>query len=245
MKNNFTYLFILFLIACNKEEPESEIQYFEPEGKLQSKISCYDLDCNQPIGGTIFFYNKDSNIIRKNVYLGTIKDINLVAYHSLCYDNGKLISDLRYFRHNRDYDFKPVSITTYYYEFDRLIKTRNQIYSDSTNSELNISYFEINDIDLVVKNSENKYIDSLFYKDNKLIEQRIWEREVLFRHYKYEYESNKLIKKIFMDSYFKISNKTGIEEEYFYNEDGQLEKVKIFDPWFGFAFKQIILYDYY
>jgi len=247
-------IFINVMFACQKEDPKpgEGVNYNEPPGKLRRTIGSYDTSGIHVFYAMDYLYNENQQMVKEVHYLDEAIPENIVMYYEQFFDeDGRLAERKHYAENVRKTGFELRSSTLYSYRNDKLIGEILYDPSSNVNAETEYLYTTLETYDLTVMRwsqptNSTFAIDSSFFQNGLLRKNIYYQDGRLFRQYEYSYDDEgRLIEKWFLDSYYKANDSIGVEEKYIYNKLGQHVRTDVYDPWWGYAYRQSLLNEYY
>jgi hypothetical protein len=252
--NNIFFVCVLLLAfsACTEGEVASALTY--PEGKLK-RVSTYGIThdnsvAEEPYHRSVFFYNSDELLVKEENYF---QDDHKYSYFEYTYDEAERLVMKRLNTINPDNETYR-TIGQHFYDYDnsgRLITQSYVLNKDgSTRSTVNYLYF--GDTLKIAQGQRDSLV--YIYRDDRLSEERYFYFDGsingLAPHswYAYEYDAEgKLLNKKWINGIVNHPDgvKEGIEEEYFYNERGQLIESRYYNPHWHFVYTDKKVYEYY
>lgn len=237
MKQLAYLLIVLGMTSCAEEGEESP-QYSEPKGAIKLEKIYISPDATDPVRFGEYTYDTQGNLVK----------VAYFEYPDLMYNyvqkeynvQNRLSREVSYVRQN---DAMSRGITTVYeYENDLLVRT--SFYDDKEEFFAEHLYeydAQGNQTKLSVYQPEQGLIGYtiLEYRENRLFRQFDYAKdpyeEAIVRAYEYRYDNqDKLQTRFFLAddlTYVKDWVKPGADEEYFYNQPGQLSRKIRYDPW--------------
>jgi len=246
MKNFICLPFLLGMIACS-DKGEIAPQYSEPKGAVKVEKFFNTPEATNPVRFNEYKYDAKGNLVRIDYY--EYPDF-VYSYVQKEYDLQNKVSEEVIYVWQIDKMAKGTT-SMHEYEGDKLIKTSFYDHSGEFSGE---HFFEYNEHGNQIKHSVFQLIGGLIayynfeYKDNHLCRELHYEGGNLIRVYEYQYDkSGRLAKRFFLADVADTQDwvQSGVDQEYFYDEQGKLIKMIQYDPWWGYGVLEVIAYEYY
>lgn len=250
-------MLLIAFSACTEDEVASTLTY--PEGKLKM-VSTYGIAHDNsvaevPYHRREFFYNSNELLVKEENYF---QDDHKYRYFDYTYDDAKRLVMKRLNTINPDNEtYRTNRYTTYEYD-ERGRLSKKYSYKDDGSRLSCMEYMYIGDTAQVMYNCmesrKGKDSTTFIYYEDRLVRESYYSYDgavndlSVMYEYRYEYDAEgKLLNKKWING---ITNhpdgvKEGIEEEYFYNERGQLIESRRYDPHWHFAYVDKKVYEYY
>lgn len=252
--NNIFSVCVLLLVfsACTEDEVASRLTY--PEGKLK-KVLTYGIVHNnsvaeKPYHRSEFFYNSDELLVKEENYF---EDDHHYRYFEYTYDEAERLvmkSQNTIIPYKESY--RTIGFFTYEYDNTGRLISQSYILNKDGSSRNTVNFLYFGDTLKIGQGQSDSLVH--IYRDDRLSEEKYFEFagemiELMLKYwYTYEYDKEgKLLNKKWING---ITNhpegvEEGIEEEYFYNEWGQLIESRHYNPHWHFAYVDKKVYEYY
>jgi hypothetical protein len=244
-------MLLIAFSACTEDEVASSLTY--PEGKLK-KVSTFGIAHDNsvaevPYHRSEFFYNSNELLIKEENYF---QDDHKYRYFEYNYDEAdRLIIKSQNVINPDNETYRTIGYFTYEYDnTGRLISQSYKLNKDASTSTM--KYLYLGDTLKIGQGQSDSLV--YIYRHNSLSEERYFqfsgEINGLMLQYWYTYEYNnegKLLNKKWINGIVNHPDgvKEGLEEEYFYNERGQLIESRHYNPHWHFAYVAKKVYEYY
>jgi len=246
MKNLIYLPFLLGMVACSDEGMEVP-QYAKPKGAVKVEKFFNSLEAENPVRFNEYKYDAKGNPVRIDYF--EYPDF-MYSYVQKEYDLQNRVREEAIYVWQIDKMAKGTT-SMYEYENDKLVKTSFYNHNETFSGEHTFEYDEQGN---QIKISVYQLIGGLIayynfeYKDNHLFRELHYEGGDLIRAYEYQYDkSGRLVKRFFLADVADTQDwvQSGVDQEYFYDEQGKLIKMIQYDPWWGYGILEVIAYEYY
>ena len=252
--NNIFFVCVLLLAfsACTEDEVASALTY--PEGKLK-RVSTYGIAhdnsvAEEPYHRSEFFYNSDELLVKEENYF---QDDHNYRYFEYTYDEAeRLIIKSQNVINPDNETYRTLGYFTYEYDNTGRLIAQSYILNKDGSSRNTVNYLYLGDTLKIGQGQRDSLV--YIYRHNSLSEEKNFEfagemnEPMLNYWYTYEYDNEgKLLNKKWINGIVNHPDgvQEGIEEEYFYNERGQLIESRYYNPHWHFAYVDKKVYEYY